>query len=162
MTPMRPLYAKVVSVIIAVAALMFIYGSLQMPIGTILTPAAGLVPLLLGCGTLVMAIVAIVAPEPTAAEDSPGPEAEGEDQTNDGRKVPRPLLIMIVLGLIIFAFERAGFLLALFGGTFLLLRWVERRPLLLSLLISVVLSGGLYLLFSKVLYVNLPGGWLEF
>jgi hypothetical protein len=111
---------------------------------------------------LVMAIVAIVVPEPAAAEDSPGPEAEGEDQANDGRKVPRSLLIMIVLGLIIFAFERAGFILSLLGGTFLLLHFVERRPLVFSLIISLAVSGGLYLLFSKVLLVTLPGGWLEF
>jgi hypothetical protein len=162
MIPMRPLYAKLVSVAIAAVAVIFIYGSLKMPMGTLLTPAAGLVPLLLGCGTLALAIVSIVSPEPQAAEGAPGPEAESEDQPDEGRKVPRPLLIMIVLGLIIFAFERAGFLLALFGGTFLLLRWVEKRPLFLSLLISLALSGGLYLLFSKLLYVNLPGGWLEF
>jgi hypothetical protein len=162
MMPMRPLYAKLVSGVIALVAVIFIYGSLKMPMGTVLTPAAGLVPLLLGCGTLALAIVSIVSPEPQAAEDAPGPEAESKDQPDEGRKVPRPLLIMIVLGLIIFAFERAGFMLSLFGGSFLLLRFVERRPLVPSLVVSVVLSGGLYLLFSKLLYVNLPGGWLEF
>ena len=77
-------------------------------------------------------------------------------------KVPRPLLIMIVLGLIIFAFERAGFILSLLGGIFILLRFVERRPLVLSLIISLVLSGGLYLLFSKLLYREPSRGWLEF
>jgi hypothetical protein len=162
MMPMRPLYAKLVSAVIAAAALIVIYGSLKMPIGTLLTPAAGLVPLLLGCGTLVLAIVAIVGREPAAAENASGPQDEGEDQANDGRKVPRSLLIMIVLGLIIFAFERAGFILSLLGGTFLLLRFVERKPLVFSLIISVAVSGGLYLLFSKVLLVTLPGGWLEF
>jgi putative tricarboxylic transport membrane protein len=162
MMPMRPLYAKLVSAVIAAAALIVIYGSLKMPIGTLLTPAAGLVPLLLGCGTLVLAIVAIVGREPAAAENASGPQDEGEDQANDGRKVPRSLLIMIVLGLIIFAFERAGFILSLLGGTFLLLRFVERKPLVFSLIISLVVSGGLYLLFSKVLLVTLPGGWLEF
>jgi hypothetical protein len=69
---------------------------------------------------------------------------------------------MIGLGLIILAFERAGFMLTLLGGSFLLLWFVERRPLVLSLIISLVLSGGLYFLFSKLLYVNLPAGWLEF
>lgn len=172
MMPMRPLCAKLVSGAIAVAALVLVYGSLKMPLGTILKPAAGLVPLLLGCGALLLAIVAIVIPEPEAAEDdsgleneSPGCESPGcknKDQPNDARKVPRPLLIMIVLGLIIFAFERAGFILSLLSGSFLLLRFVERRPLVLSLVVSLVLSGGLYLLFSKLLYVNLPSGWLEF
>jgi hypothetical protein len=162
MIPMRPLFAKLVSAAIAVTALVFIYGSLKMPLGTVLTPAAGLVPLLLGCGTLLLAIVTIVSPEPAAAEDDSCPECESNDQPNDKRKLPRPLLIMIVLAMIIFAFERAGFVLSLLGGSFLILRFVERRPLVSSLLISLILSVSLYLIFSKVLYVTLPGGWLEF
>jgi hypothetical protein len=69
---------------------------------------------------------------------------------------------MIVLGLIIFGLERAGFMLTMLSGSFLLLRFVERRPVIPSLMISLVLAGGLYFLFSKLLYVNLPSGWLEF
>ena len=158
----RAFYPKLVCIAIAAAAVVFIYGSLKMPMGTVLTPAAGLVPLLLGCGTLLLAIVALVSPEPATPAGAPGPDVEGEDPPADARKVPRPLLIMIVLGLIILAFERAGFMLTLLGGSFLLLWFVERRPLALSLIISLVLSGGLYFLFSKLLYVNLPAGWLEF
>lgn len=158
----RTVYPKLVSVAIASAAVLFICGSLKMPMGTVLTPAAGLVPLLLGCATLVLAIVVIVAPEPATAEDALGPKAEGEDQPDESRRVPRPLLIMIVLGLIIFGLERAGFMLTMLSGSFLLLRFVERRPLVQSLMISLVLAGGLYFLFSKLLYVNLPSGWLEF
>jgi hypothetical protein len=146
---------------IASAAILFIYGSWKMPMGTLLTPAAGLVPLLLGCGTLVLAIVAIVAPEP-APEGVLGPKAEDEDAPGESGKVPRPLLIMIVLGLIIFGLERAGFLLTIMSGSFILLRFVERRPFVQSFMISLALSSGLYYLFSKLLYVNLPGGWLEF
>ena len=162
MMSMPPIYARLVAIVIAAVALIFIYGSLKMPMGTVLTPAAGLVPLLLGCGTLVLAIVAIVSPETAAAEGTISPEAEAQDQPDESRKVPRPLLIMIVFGLIIFAFERAGFILALLGGLFLMLRFVENRPLVQSLTISLVFSGGLYFLFSKLLYVNLPGGWLGF
>ena len=158
---MPPRYAKLVPATIAVMAIIVIYSSLQMPLGTILTPAAGLVPLLLGCGTLLMAIVAIFSPEP-AAEDTSDPEAEADDRAEEGRKVPRPLLIMIVLGLMIFAFERVGFVVSLLVGSFVLLRVVERRPLILSFIISVALSGGLYVLFAKILLVSLPGGWLEF
>ncbi len=159
--PRPTFYPKLVSMAIALAAILFIYGSLKMPMGTLLTPAAGLVPLLLGCGTLVLAIVAIVAPEP-ASEGALGPKDEAENPPGESGKVPRPLLIMIVLGLIIFGLERAGFRLTILGGSFILLRFVEKRPLVQSLLISLALSGGLYYLFSKLLYVNLPGGWLEF
>jgi len=159
---MRPIYAKLVSVVLAAAAIVFIHGSLKMPLGTVLTPAAGMVPLLLGCAALVLAIVVIVSPEPPTGEGAFGPEAEDQGPPAGARKVPRPLLIMVVLGLMIFAFERAGFILSLLVGTFILLHFVEKRPLVLSLVISLVLSGGLYFLFSKLLYVNLPGGWLEF
>ncbi len=162
MMSMSPMYARLVAIVIAAVALIFIYGSLKMPMGTILTPAAGLVPLLLGCGTLVLAIVDIVSPEPAKAEGAISPEAEPQDQPDQSRKVPRPLLIMIVFGLIIFAFERAGFMLSLLVGTFILLRFVESRPLAQSFIISLVLSSGLYFLFSKLLYVNLPEGWLGF
>jgi len=155
-------YSTLVSVAIGCAAASFIYGSLKMPMGTVLTPAAGLVPLLLGCATLILAIVVIIAPEPAPADGAPGPKPGGEEQPDEPRTLPRPLLIMIVLGLIIFAFERAGFLLTMLSGSFILLRLVERRPLAQSLIISSVLAGGLYFLFSKLLYVNLPGGWLEF
>ncbi len=157
--PRPPLYSKLVSMAIASAAVLFIYGSLKMPMGTILKPAAGLVPLLLGCATLALAIAAIVAPEP-APKDALGPK--DEDPPGESGKVPRPFLIMIVLGLIIFGLERAGFRLAILSGSFILLCFVERRPFVQSLLISLALSGGLYYLFSKLLYVNLPGGWLEF
>ncbi len=159
---MRPVYAKLVSIVIAAAAIVFIHGSLKMPMGTLLTPAAGMVPLLLGCGALVLALVAIFSAEPTKDEGGAGVEDEGQGPPTGAPKVPRPLLIMIVLGLMIFAFERAGFILSLLGGSFILLRFVEKRPLVLSIVISLVLSGGLYYLFSKILYVNLPAGWLEF
>ncbi len=160
MMSMPRIYARLVAIVIAAVALIFIYGSLKMPMGTVLTPAAGLVPLLLGCGTLVLAIVDIVSPEPAKAEGAISPEAKTQDQPDRPRKVPRPLLIMVVLGLIIFAFERAGFVLSLSVGIFIFLRFVESRPLFQSLMISLVFSGGLYFLFSKLLYVNLPGGWL--
>ncbi len=162
MTAMRPIHAKLVSVVIAAVALIFIYGSMKMPMGTLLTPAAGLVPLLLGCGALLLAVIAIISPEPAAGEAASGSDDEEEGPADKIRKLPRPLLIMIVLGLMIFAFERAGFILSLLGGTFILLRFVEKKPLILSLAVSLVLSGGLYYLFAKLLYVNLPGGWLEF
>ncbi len=160
MMPMRPVYAKGVSGVIAAAALGIIYGSLKMPMGTILTPAAGLVPLLLGCGTFVLALAVIFGREPATAEDPS--ELEDEKRPQDARAGPRPFVIMAVLGLVIFAFERAGFIATLLGGIFFLLRFVEKRPLAQSLILSSILSGGLYLLFTKLLFVNLPRGWLEF
>jgi len=156
---MPALYSKCVALVIAAVALIFIYGSLKMPLGTVLTPAAGLVPLLLGGGALVLAIVAMVSPEPARGQASAISGGKGQDGAG---RVPRPLRIMIVLGAMIFAFERAGFILSLLFGSFVLLRFVEKKPLLLSLVISLALSGGLYFLFSRVLYVNLPSGWLEF
>jgi len=157
---MPALYSKCVALVIAAVALIFICGSLKMPLGTVLTPAAGLVPLLLGGGALVLAIVAMVSPEPARGQASAISGGKGQD--GGAGRVPRPLRIMIVLGAMIFAFERAGFILSLLFGSFVLLRFVEKKPLLLSLVISLALSGGLYFLFSRVLYVNLPSGWLEF
>ena len=159
---MRLTYSRLVSAAIAAAAVLFIYGSLAMPIGSILPPAAGMVPLLLGCATLALAIAVFVGPDSGAAKGAEDLGPESEDPPADGGKVPRPLLIMIVLGLVILGFERAGFILTLLGGIFVLLRFIEKKPLPLSLMISLALSIGLYLLFSKFLYVSLPGGWLEF
>ncbi len=162
MISMRPIYSKLVTIFIAAAALGIVYGSLRMPMGSVLAPGAGLVPFLLAGAAFVLAIVAAVLPEPATTKAGSDPKAEGEDQPEKASAVPRPLLIMIVLGLVIFGFERAGFMLSLLGGLFILLWFVERRPLALSLSLSLSLSVGLYFLFSKFLYVSLPAGWLEF
>ncbi len=163
MKSMSPVYGKLVSGVIAVAALGIIYGSLKMPMGTLLTPAAGLAPLLLGCATFALACLAIFRREAVKAESAlGGAEEKGKDLPQEASVASRPLAIMIVLGLVIFGFERAGFILTLLGGTFLLLHVIEKRPLAQSLIIAALLSGGLYLLFTKLLFVGLPNGWLEF
>lgn len=66
-------------------------------------------------------------------------------------------LILLVYALI---FEPVGYLIATFLAAALLALVAKARPLP-AVLVGVVVSGGGYVLFAEVLYVNLPlGHWL--
>jgi hypothetical protein len=145
----------VAAVVIAVA-LAFVAGSFAMPIGTLLAPGPGLVPLFLGSVTLVAMIASLLMPEADAATVNEAAEPEAQE-----RGLPRVPVILGVLALCLLGFESIGYVPMLFMSSLALLYFLERQSLVLSLVVSLILSAGLFFLFERVLYVTLPRGLLE-
>ncbi len=137
--------ARLVALFILAVAIAFGAAALTMPMGTVLAPGPGLVPLILAGATAVAAGAAAMSPGKLRASD--------EQSTSPSLK---PLAICCILGAMILAFERVGYVATIAAGAFILFKFVERRSLVLSVLVAGVLSGGSYLLFTKLLRVSLP------
>lgn len=159
----RSIEAKAVAASLVVASLIFIAGSFAIPIGTLLAPGPGLVPLILGSAMLAAMIASIAADRltPAVEEEAATDAADTVEQASHAR-LPRVPVILAMLGLCLLSFERAGFVPAIFVSSFLLLYVLERRSLSMSLAVSLILSAGLFLLFERVLHITLPRGLLEF
>lgn len=155
---------RAVAALIVVAALVFIIGSFAIPIGSLLAPGPGLVPLFLGCATLVAMIASLIFPEGPAPAVEIEPDAAPAEPVPAGPEpwLPRVPVILAMLGLLLLGFERIGFVISVFVANLVLLYFLERRSLFASLTVSLLLSAGLFILFDRVLHVTLPHGLLEF
>ncbi|MDP2411523.1 MAG: tripartite tricarboxylate transporter TctB family protein [Pseudolabrys sp.] len=159
----RLMEARAVAASLVVVALIFVAGSFAIPIGTLLAPGPGLVPLILGCAMLaaMAASIAVDRLKPLFDEET----ASGADDTGGQESragLPRVPVILAVIGLTVLGFEPVGFVPTIFIGSLTLLYGLERRSLLISLAVSIILSVGLFLLFERVLYISLPRGLMEF
>lgn len=135
---------RAVSFLLLAASLALVGAALTMPMGSIVAPGAGLVPLIFAGGTALCAGGALLW--------NHGPSAESESR----HPSTKTLCIIAVLGGIILALEVIGYVASTAIGSFALLKFVERRSWLISISISIVLSIGGYLLFVKLLRVSLP------
>jgi ammonia channel protein AmtB len=134
---------RIVSFAAFALALSIFIGSLLMPIGTPLKPGPGLVPLILSGLMMLVAGIVLILPADKAVPKNDPPAAN-------------VWIILAVLGASILMFEWAGFAATTFVSISLLLIVVERRPILNSVLLAALFSGGCYLLFERVLQVDLP------
>lgn len=133
---------RIVGIGVVLVAAIFVMGALAMPIGSPLSPGAGLVPLTLGSAMLLAGAAVLILPRGTLEEHD--------------RPTWTVWTILAVLAASIFIFEHVGFAATTFLATSMFLIVVERRPIATSLLMAVLLSGGGYLIFQKLLAVDLP------
>ena len=142
---------RVSASILALFALLVIWESRQLPLGTLHQPGPGYVPVLLASLLLFFAVL-IVA---TAGR---APQVSSVHWT-EWRHAAAILAACIFAG---FAIERLGYRLTMLLLLFSLLKLVERRGWALSLTFAFSLAFGSFFLFYTILRVPLPQGPLGF
>lgn len=143
---MKRIEQRVVPITLFLISIAFAAGAMTMPMGTIRAPGAGLVPLLLSLAMALSSGVVVLL----SFIKEPGIQQSGE------KEFVKPLSIVIILAGIIAVFESAGYLASIFVGVFLLLKVLEKKSLIKSLIIAFVLCLSSYLLFDRILSVPLP------
>jgi hypothetical protein len=133
-----------------------IYGfifSIQLPLGKLNEPGPGVLPLglstLLGISGLLWLILG---------------KGRGREKARMGllgflRKSRTPLQIVVLTSAFILLLSPLGYLMASILYLFLLFLWVSRYKLWAAAGLAVVLGGGSWYFFGKVLAVQLPKGF---
>ena len=118
-----------------------------MPMWDGFAPSSGFMPLVYGVLMALLAIAATVVDVFATKEN-----AEPKDP------VRRPLMVLLALGTGVAGIEVAGFAVSMFLAMLFLFRFVERLPLVASLLTSASSALILTLVFRTWLGVPLPAG----
>ena len=137
--------------VLALFALFVIFESRQLPLGTFRHPGPAYVPVLLALLLLLFAILILF----TASR---APKLSSLHWTEWRHAVA--ILACSVFS--VFAIERIGYRLTMLLMLAFLVKLVEKRDWILSLLFSFSLSWGSYFLFYTLLRVPLPQGPLGF
>jgi putative tricarboxylic transport membrane protein len=141
----------VASLVGALAGIGVVTASLTLSIGTLSKPQPGLFPLLGGVGLFILSSILLVQ---TWRGRSTGTEAFGE--------LRRPASLVAAMGVYVAILDPVGYVLAtaLIAGIVLRVLGVTSwRAVGVG---SVALSAGTYLLFARVLGIELPAGMLAF
>ncbi|MGH8682067.1 MAG: tripartite tricarboxylate transporter TctB family protein [Burkholderiales bacterium] len=136
---------------LAVIGVLVAWQSWQYPVGSLAEPGPGYLPFALGvalagCGALVAA----------AGGGSP---AFRWRRFSDGLK---GLAILAGLGFAALALERLGYRITIAVLLLYYLGAVERRPWIVTLVLTLVASAGTYYVFARLLRVPLPIGVFGF
>lgn len=145
-------------------------------------PGPGFLPTWVGGALVVVALIDLVATARRAARE-PSPEAgeaaaeAGEAAAEAGEAAAEPedappaslrellpvrvLLLLAVVAAAVVAMRYAGAPLALAGLVFALMRFVQREPVLRSLVTAVATSAAVYVVFELALGTPLPHGPFE-
>lgn len=137
--------------VLALFALLVIWESRRLPLGTFHQPGPAFVPILLAVLLLIFGVFVVFA----------------------GRHAPllssicwtewrHAVAIFVASIFSVFAMERLGYRLTVVLVLFFLVKLVEKRGWLLSLVFSFALSFGSFFLFYTLLRVPLPDGPLGF
>lgn len=142
-------YGEVVATLLFVLfAIGGITLSLQLPLGTPLEPMPGFVPLIvcsfLLCVSVVQLVVAIRSTDLIAEEL--------------GEAWQRPAALIVGLLTYSLALDYAGYIIATFALSLLIMRILEPDAWVKPIVISLGLTIFSYLLFDRLLDVNLPEG----
>ena len=124
---------------------------LRLPLGTLANPGPAYVPVLLALGVLVAGVlVAVLSRSPATLAGAGWVEWR------------HSVAILAVCAFVALALERLGYRLTMGLACVALLGAVERKPLVVTLLVAVGLAAGTYYLFDTLLRVQLPRGPLGF
>jgi putative tricarboxylic transport membrane protein len=151
---------KIIFAVTLLLAAVYFYFTAQIPsleIGDPLGPKA--FPRLLGIGLLITsAVLFLEIMRARKAPTRPDPTAEPEEPPQ------WPLLggVVVWTGAYFAAFTTLGFVLSTTLYLIVMTAWFNRGRWLMNVSTSVLFSVLIYLMFSKLLGVNLPQGWLPF
>ena len=147
---MRPVY-QVTAVLIFVASLFLVHGSLEFRYYTAIGPGPGFFPLWLSGILAVLAVLmffhATFTKSPDKAPDRIFPDASG---------FLRMATIPVALGVAALLLERIGFGPAMFLMNLFVMSVLAKRHFLLVLVIALISSFGIEYVFTQWLYVILP------
>lgn len=141
---------RVISVSILAFALVYLAGSISLTVGTIDQPGPGFVPAGIAFGLLIAAGVNVYKAFRTGMEKG---ESSGIPYTPIG------------IGLLLFAYpillKPLNYIIATFIVLLILLRIMKYKTLLVSFLVAFFTTFISFFLFSNVLGVVLPTGFIE-
>jgi putative tricarboxylic transport membrane protein len=134
-----------------------LYFSIQLPMGRWNEPGPGVFPIALSILLLISGVSWFIVGKRKAEEQSQ-PQKTGPGDII--RALSTPLKIVVITALLILVFNRVGYLVASSVYIFVLLFWVSRYRLTLSLLLGLSIGIGSWYFFEKILAVQLPKGLL--
>jgi putative tricarboxylic transport membrane protein len=139
-----------------------IYGfffSIQLPMGRWNEPGPGVFPITLSILLLISGVSWFIF-------GKRGSEGKSQEQKADRLDIVKtlstPLKIVGITALLILAFNYAGYLVTSSLYLFVLLLWVSRYRVVVSILLALSIGIGSWYFFQKVLSVQLPKGFLPF
>jgi hypothetical protein len=142
---------------IAATGAFFIWRSLvALPLGTIDNPGPAAMPLLLAVLLIVSALWSLGGTssgllDPAATDDNEAPDAD----RGGGRHA---ILVIAALLAAAVALDRLGYRLTILCLLLFFFAFVERKPIVSALIVSIALSFGSHALFVHVLKIPLPSG----
>jgi Tripartite tricarboxylate transporter TctB family len=137
--------------------LFFIWRSVaDLPFGTIDNPGPGITPLALAILLVIFALWSMTGGASSLVDDAEAGSAERP--ATDAGAVRHA--VFIILGILAagFAFGVIGYRLTVLALLLFYLGAVERKPIILTVLVSFVIAFGSYALFVRVLKISLPSG----
>jgi putative tricarboxylic transport membrane protein len=137
-----------------------IYGlffSIQLPMGKWNEPGPGVFPITLSILLLISGVAWFILGKRGAREKSQEKKAGWHDIV---KTLSTPLKIVGITALLILTFNHVGYLAASSLYIFVLLFWVSRYRVIVSILLAVSIGIGSWYFFEKVLSVQLPKGSL--
>jgi len=137
--------------VLALFALLVMWESRQLPLGTFRHPGPAYVPVVLAALLLLFAVLILL----TAGQ---APKLSSLRWT----EWRHALAIFVACVFSVFAIERLGYRLSMFLMLGFLVKFVEKRSWISTLIFAFSLSFGSYFLFYTLLRVPLPQGPLGF
>jgi len=143
-------------IILGLLGLLVTVGAFQMPVGSLAQPDDGFMPLL--TGSAMVALSARLAWRGLRRSIQSSPSHAFWPESQRGLRVACVIGAMLVY---VVAFEWVGFVPATFALFVFLLKAIEPVPWKTTVLMSVLVTVGRFLLFQVWLQVQLPAGWLS-
>ncbi|MCE5265591.1 MAG: tripartite tricarboxylate transporter TctB family protein [Deltaproteobacteria bacterium] len=132
------------------------FGSYQMGLGSLQAPGSGFLAFLAGAFVFLMALIVLVQTFISKDQQSKLGALWSES------KWRKSMMVGLLILAYILALERLGFLLTSLMMMFVMFKWVEKFSWKKASLVTVIVVGCAYLLFSVLLKASLPRGLLDF
>jgi putative tricarboxylic transport membrane protein len=124
-------------------------GAIQLHVGSPTEPQPGFFPFLGGISLIVLSSIIFLK----------GWIGQGQKKVAFG-EVGRPALLLVVMIVLVAVLDRLGYVICTFIASGLILRILSVRSWRALILTSICLSIGTYILFDKLLGIELPVGIL--
>jgi putative tricarboxylic transport membrane protein len=148
---------RAASVLFLLTGVYGLYFSVQLPMGRWNEPGPGVFPLTLSILLLISGVSWFIVGKRGAAGRN---QAEKAGRRDIIKALSTPLKIVGITALLILVFNRVGYLVASSIYIFVLLFWVSRYRVIVSLLLALSIGIGSWYFFEKILAVQLPKGLL--
>ena len=135
------------------------YFSVQLPMGRWNEPGPGVFPFILSFLLLISGAAWFIRGKHKTAEKGKGEKAGGFAFI---KNLATPVKIVGLTALFILVFNWAGYLITSSLYLFILLLWVSRYKVIVSVALAVGIGVGSWYFFAKILAVQLPQGFLSF
>jgi putative tricarboxylic transport membrane protein len=148
----------IISLILIMIGLLFCFFSFRLGMGRINDPGPGFIPFVTGCVLILLCLGTMLF------EGKPSRKVESEPKPSKGTGLGWVLPASVLISLLIYALvlEILGFVLSTFLFLTFLLMMSEKRSWRVALGVSILTTASAYFVFSYLLEVGLPQGFLGF